>query len=291
MSKLDKAQESDSFANQPRNRMSPKQLPIIATDLDGTLIPLDEEPDNKDDLEKLRELHRRRKFSLVFVTGRHLESVLNVMDEVKLPIPDWIICDVGTTICRSADGGEFPPIVEYQDHLMTLVESLPREELREHLHDAAGLTEQEAEKQGPYKLSYYTDAGAIDTTAEVIRRKLDELEAPYNLIASVDPFNGDGLLDLLPKNASKAYALQWWAKFQNLHMDHIVFAGDSGNDRAVFESGCRSIIVANADRELAAQVEQTHERKGWSDRLFLANRTATSGVLEGGMAFGVFPNE
>ena len=63
--------------------------------------------------------------------------------------------------------------------------------------------------------------------------------------------------------------------------ESLVFAGDSGNDLAALIAGYRTIVVANADRRLAQQVQDAHRAAGWKDRLHLARGRATSGVLEG----------
>jgi len=72
---------------------------VLATDLDGTLIPLNGSDSNVSDLATLAEQLRPNNVQLVFVTGRHFESVTAAINEDRLPKPDWIFCDVGTTIC------------------------------------------------------------------------------------------------------------------------------------------------------------------------------------------------
>ena len=110
---------------------------------------------------------------------------------------------------------------------------------------------------------------------------------PYSVVQSVDPFTGSGLIDLLPKGVSKAYALAWWSQHVGLNSTAIVCAGDTGNDLAALTAGYRAIVVGNAERSLAKQVQEVHQRAGWSDRLYLARKPATSGVLEGCRWFGL----
>ena len=80
---------------------------------------------------------------------------------------------------------------------------------------------------------------------------------------------------------SKAHALEWWVQYVRLNREAIVFAGDSGNDLAALVAGYRTIVVGNADRQLARQVHDAHHEAGWNNRLCLARGRATSGVLEG----------
>ncbi|MCA9091039.1 MAG: HAD-IIB family hydrolase [Planctomycetaceae bacterium] len=261
---------------------------ILATDLDGTLIPLDRNAQQVADLQQLGQLLKQHEVTLSYVTGRHLASVQQVRKDERLPAPDWMICDVGTSL-YSCQGNSSPILVpEYSEHLAALTTDMPREDLRRLLGSLNGLRLQEAEKQGPFKLSYYAQANDLDHLVPEIEDLLIRESAPYSLIHSVDPFNNDGLLDLLPRGVSKSYALDWWTKFLDTAPEQILFAGDSGNDLAPLTSGFRGILVGNADRRLAAEVAAAHQRAGWTDRLFLATQAASSGVLEGCHAFGLF---
>ena len=260
---------------------------VLATDLDGTLIPLEGSEENRSDLDTLvRELTAGR-VPLLFVTGRHLQSVAAATEDFDLPLPDWVICDVGTSIYERTSAGAFMILDPYRQHLEQLIASLPIQELQEQLQSIDGLRLQESEKQGAFKLSYYADSAQLPDVAAVVERRLDRIKAPYSIISSVDPFTDDGLIDLLPRNVSKAYALAWWVEYTQLAPEALVFAGDSGNDLAALTAGYRSIVVANAHRDVADAAVEAHRRAGWKDRIFLATRAATSGVLEGCRRFEV----
>ena len=259
----------------------------LATDLDGTLIPIDNNRDHLDDLHRLAELAARSAFELVFVTGRHFESVADAIEIYQLPLPRWIICDVGTTVLNWSENEEFLRVQEYRTELASIVESFPLDRLQESLEDLENLRLQEPEKQGEFKLSYYCDADRLQQLALEIERRLSEQETPYSLIHSTDPFDNVGLLDLLPQGVSKAYALDWWVTFTNHDRERVVFAGDSGNDTAALTAGYRAIVVGNAHDSVVSKVRMTHHDQGTSDRLYLAEKTATSGVLEGCRHFGL----
>ena len=51
---------------------------VLATDLDGTLIPLANNPSNKEDLCRLVSRLDEHKLGLVYVTGRHFSSSLGL---------------------------------------------------------------------------------------------------------------------------------------------------------------------------------------------------------------------
>lgn len=267
---------------------------VLATDLDGTLIPLDERADHRDDLVVLaRELESSRS-TLLFSTGRHLASVLDAMQQHQLPSPEWIICDVGSSIYRGSEGSnKFELAAEYHDALAQIVTEMPLAELQDRLTPfvrAGTLELQESEKQGEFKLSYYSRVATPIREAAVreIRKLLGEWNAPYSMIDSVDPFNGDGLIDLLPHDVSKGYALRWLASHQQWPSQAVVFAGDSGNDLAALTAGFLAIVVGNADPQVAHEAERAHASAGWRRRLYLAEKSATSGVLEGCRWFELF---
>jgi HAD superfamily hydrolase (TIGR01484 family) len=260
---------------------------VLATDLDGTLIPLEGNQQNRDDLQILGTQVVRRNVTLVFVTGRHLDSVLGAIDEFRLPQPGWVICDVGTSLFKRVVSGTFEPVEAYQQHQDEIITSMPIFALRDLLRPIEGLRLQEEEKQGRFKLSFYARAADLGELVARIQQVLDRADAPYSFIHSIDPFNGDGLIDLLPANVSKAHALSWWVQHTGRRLEDIVFAGDSGNDLAALTAGYRTILVGNADRELTEEVQTAHRRARWDNRLCLTRGKATSGVLEGCRKFRV----
>ena len=95
------------------------------------------------------------------------------------------------------------------------------------------------------------------------------------------------LLDVLPAQVSKAYALIWLATHADFLPDEVVYAGDSGNDLAALICGFRAIVVANDSEGLADRVAASLEERSLLDRLYLARDQATSGVLEGCRHFGL----
>jgi hydroxymethylpyrimidine pyrophosphatase-like HAD family hydrolase len=264
---------------------------VLATDLDGTLIPLQDNPRNVRDLRVLDEQLRQAAMQLIFVTGRHLASVSTVMAQAQLPVPDWIIADVGTSIYQrvpspaeqpgSATVPAYTLCASYADELGGIIGQFTVGQLMQALAPIDSLRLQEAEKQTPFKLSYYVDHQHLLAAKQQIQRCLDDAAAPYSMVSSVDPFSGDGLIDLLPRDVTKAYGIQWWAAQQGIKRQQILYAGDSGNDAAVFAAGFRSIVVGNAAEDVRHAAAQAHAQAGWSDLLYTSQLPATSGVLAG----------
>lgn len=254
---------------------------VLATDLDGTLIPLAGNPQNEIDLRQLKLELVAADMRLAYATGRHLASVKQAIEQHQLPVPDWIICDVGTSLYRRTSAGTYRPSARFARHLQQVVGDCTVSELSERLAPIASLRLQAAEKQGRFKLSFYCDAEQLPTSVAAIEQTLERQPAPYTVIASIDPFEQVGLIDLLPKGSSKAYALQWWSQSLGLATHDIVFAGDSGNDSAALGAGYRAIVVGNAPADVLAAAQQAHSAAGLSGRIYAANEPATSGVLAG----------
>lgn len=263
------------------------------TDLDGTLIPRANSDQDRESLRILTEQLRLRRVILAFATGRSLESVIGAIEKHMLPEPDWIIGDVGTTIWkRGADQRElaFTKLKTYDKRLQGITSQFPIGELRGRLCGIGGLCRQELKKQGCFKLSYYTQPGQLTTVVEAIQRRLDEYAAPYSIVHGVDPITRQGLIDLLPRGVSKAYALNWWTEHACLAKEAIVYAGDSRNDLAAAIAGYRTIIVGNAGRAFVREVRRAHRIAGWSGRLHLADAASTSGLLDGCRRLGLLPS-
>lgn len=311
----------------------PAACSTLATDLDGTLIPLEEDPQGAQH-QALREIaHRaaRGDVELVFVTGRHRESVWQVAAERQLPRPSWLICDVGTTLLSAAKesvapnsgstrsgstssgsrssgalssgsrslgstssgaddstaleftsaADDYRPVLAYEQHLGQQCQQVLAAEVAERLPTRAGLTQQEPEKQGRYKLSFYCAAQQLEAHSAWLTDWIDRQSLAYQLVSSVDPFNQDGLIDLLPRGCDKAAALQWWLQYTGRSVNSLVYAGDSGNDLAALTGHFRAIVVGNAAPALVAQVQAVHASRGTLEQLYVAQAAATAGVLEG----------
>jgi HAD superfamily hydrolase (TIGR01484 family) len=259
---------------------------ILVTDLDGTLIPLDGNARNVDDLKLLKQKFAAHGVELVFATGRHLASVEQIIEQQQLPMPSFMIADVGTSIYQRRKNG-YELLTGYAEHLMLLVKGISVGALRQQLADISELTAQEDEKQGLYKLSFYVHQSKIKDSLKQIGTKLTEHGSPYQWIDSIDPFNGDGLIDLVPTGVSKVFAIEWLASYLGWSRTQITYAGDSGNDLAPMKIGYRTIVVGNASSAVRDTVTEHFTTNKWDKRLCLANGHATSGVLEGCYRFGL----
>ncbi len=261
---------------------------VLATDLDGTLIPLPGHDEHLAALDRFRQARAERRLGLVFATGRHLASVQEAMEHDRLPVPDWIVCDVGTSIHHRHDDA-FEPYQPFVSHLTDTTHGVDRAAVETLLADLGGLTLQSSERQQPFKVSYVSEPNEAPDLAQEATQRLEQAGLPYACHASLDPFHGVGLLDVLPIGASKATALIWLSTHADFLADEVVFAGDSGNDLPALTCGFRAIVVANATPGLADRAEAELGEKGLAQRLYRASASATSGVLQGCRHFGLLP--
>ena len=262
---------------------------VLATDLDGTLIPLPGSDANREDLRQLAKARSEGKLPLVFATGRNLESVEEAITEFDLPQPDWIICDVGSRIvdCRGGTGEDF---VAYSEHLLELSGGLSRSEVEKALGAIDGLKLQVPEHQTDFKVSYECAAEQLDEILKHVEVCVADL--PYSCMGSLDPFLNCGLIDVMPGRVNKAYALLWLATHADFKPDEVVYSGDSGNDLAALASGFHAIIVSNASTGLVGKVAALQSERGIShERRFEAKGKATSGVLEGCLHYGLISRD
>jgi HAD superfamily hydrolase (TIGR01484 family) len=254
---------------------------VLATDLDGTLIPLPGSPENHAALAELRNAG----LDIIFCTGRHLSSVLDAISRYDLPEPSWFICDVGSSIYRN-QAGRFQLFEAYARHLEDLTVRAGRTEIESLLEGLPGLGMQQEDHQGTFKISYECVADLTDPLVDRISRLLTDFHIPYAATGSVDPFLKCGLIDLLPEGVSKAYALKWLANFADYKPEALLYAGDSGNDYPALTAGWPAIVVANASPGLADKVKKELTNQNQIKYFFHANQTATSGVLDGCKYFG-----
>jgi sucrose-6F-phosphate phosphohydrolase len=273
----------------PQSDIAPS---VLATDLDGTLIPLPDSPDNLADLERLKKAlaKAKTKTKLVFATGRHFESAMQAIKQYSLPTPEWIVCDVGSAIYKYVGehgSGDFEVFSIYEAHLEENSGGVDRAAIENTLFTIEGLEMQPPDHQQRFKISYRTTADLVNQIVDDANGRLEQAGLPYHCVGSLDPFMNCGLLDVMPLGVSKAYALLWLSTHADFRPDEVIYSGDSGNDLAALESGFRAIIVANGSEGLEAKVKASLNERGLSDRLFVAKSTATSGVLEGCRHFGL----
>ncbi|MFT3674790.1 MAG: glucosylglycerol-phosphate synthase [Chitinophagaceae bacterium] len=225
---------------------------LLATDLDGTF--LGGKSLHKQTLYRL--IRERDDITLVFVTGRGLESVLPILNDPIIPNPDYIICDVGATIVH---GHTLEPV----EPLQGLIEQkwpgrLRVEETLAHLTD---LDYQEVPQQR--RCSFFTASEAV---IENVRGSVAVLEC--DVIYSAGRF-----LDVLPQGVNKGSSLQQLISYLGIDETEVLVAGDTLNDLAMYNCGFKGVVVGNAEASLVKAI------KGMK-QVYYARSAGAGGILE-----------
>lgn len=262
---------------------------LICTDLDRTLIPNGPEPESADARRRFATLAGRPEVTLAYVSGRHQALVEEAIAEWGLPVPDFVIGDVGTTIYRVGADHAWGRLENWERRIGVDWAGRSRADLHALLRDLNALRPQEDRKQNRLKLSYYLPPGQ-DTSAlsAVIRQRLEGAGVRARLVFSIDDIENVGLLDVLPARASKRHAIE--ALMAELRFDarHTVFCGDSGNDMEVLVSPIPAVLVANGRAEVRDLACRLAAEASTSGRLYVAqggflgmNGNYAGGMLEG----------
>jgi len=261
---------------------------LICTDLDRTLLPNGKQPESPGARAAFTRLVSRPEVTLAYVSGRHRELVQNAIRDYELPLPDWVIGDVGTTIYQ-VRAGVWLHWSEWEQNVSKDWRGLTASDLRPLFSDLQSLRLQEESKQNRYKLSYYlplpTDILALK---KEMSRRLNLARMAASLIYSVDKSSSTALLDVLPALATKLHAVEFLMQKQGFDYTNTVFAGDSGNDLPVLTSALPSVLVANADCDVVEQAKTQALQQGTMASLYLAqggflgmNGNYSAGILEG----------
>lgn len=203
---------------------------ILVTDLDGTL--LGGSPDSR---RRLRDaLERHPEVTVVFATGRALDSVRELLRDPLVPRPRWIIADVGATVI---DGTDFTPVDPLQEQLRTGWPGAAQ--VRAALRRFPALRYQEGVVQDG-RCSYHLTPSALTP----------ELTDAVRALGCTWEYSAARYFDVLPPGASKGNALRLLARKLGWAAEEILVAGDSLNDLSLFRLGTHAVVVKGAESAL-----------------------------------------
>jgi sucrose-6F-phosphate phosphohydrolase len=275
-----------------------KRFYLIASDMDRTIMPNGEQeadPNAIDDFKKLLRVHGN--ILLAYMTGRHLELAEDAIKEYELPIPDLIVGDVGTTIYERT-GNTWKKDPGWRKMISKGWKNYSRKYIGKLLSDIRELEEQEPEKLTEFKQSYYLHLDVDrDRIVKMINNRLQDKGINSQIIYSIDEIKNVGLLDILPNDAAKDSALRYLEKkfYPYIKGNHILFAGDSGNDILALTAGYNAVLVNNAINTVKREVRSLARKMKLEDRIYFASGSYdcgqgnyTSGVIEGAFHFGIF---
>lgn len=244
----------------------------LASDVDGTLTG------NRAALDRLvARLQPRRsagQLYLILSTGRRLDEVVDGIASEGLPVPDAVVCQVGTEIYLGPSLIGAEPLAVWRDRLLG---EYSREEALGFLEGIKGLVMQPDRYQTELKTSCFLDrCPDPEAAARQIAQRIQPHADRYQVV-----WSSGRDLDVLPAAAGKGNAIRFLVEYWSLDPQRVIVAGDTGNDGSMFEAFANGIVVANAQPELFELVRSLP-----AHRIYEARHSFAAGIEEGLEHFG-----
>jgi len=223
---------------------------ILTCDLDDTLIG------DKEGIAVFNKLvlSKKKKFYLVYSSGRFKNSIISLIEGEKLIQPDAIISNVGTEIYYAPNWNIDR---EWEE---TIGKNWAKTEERVvSILDKFDLQPQPYEKR--FVIPYYIENRTIVREIKEILR-VCEVKVIYTK---------KRCLDIIPKNAGKGNAVEYVGNKVNLL---TICCGDSENDVDMLEKSKYGILVGNASTNLKNELANC-------SNIYIAKSCYAKGVIEG----------
>ncbi|ESZ20442.1 HAD-IIB family hydrolase [Mesorhizobium sp. L48C026A00] len=245
-----------------------KPIALLSSDLDGTLAG--DAPATSRFRLKWEALDPEHRPVLVYNSGRLADDILNFVDEVALPAPDYVIGGVGTMLAGPRHTSRLGRFTQ------RFSEGWSLEKIDAVLGSLKDTVRQPDGYQHAFKSSWYLLDASPEALAS-IERALAEAGLSVTMV-----YSSGRDLDILPRSADKGQALAWLCNELGIGLDEVVVAGDTNNDRSMFElPGARGIVVANALPELLDMARNNR-------LIYSAKEPFALGVVEGLVHWSVF---
>jgi len=241
--------------------LSGKRMPefdrIIMTDLDNTLTG--DEDARRELLEMLKTEGGHVGFGID--TGRSLDEAMNLIKELGLPRPDVLSAAVGTELYYGSD------LTLDRSWRQQISHHWNAKTVHEVLDNMPGLYLQKEKDQTEFKISYRIDPEIIPSVTDV-RKRLREAGLRVNAILSLGSF-----LDIIPLRGGSELSLRHLAYRWGFEPEHMLVAGDCGNDEGMLKGATLGVVVGNYSPEL--------EKLRRLPRIYFAEGHHARGIIEG----------
>ncbi|NLG34197.1 MAG: HAD-IIB family hydrolase [Lentisphaerae bacterium] len=194
-------------------------------------------------------------------TGRRYEEVVRLLQELDIPRPEVLITSVGTEIYY---GKNHTLDRSWRKHIDFRWEP---ERVREVLDGLDGFFRQEEHEQSSFKVSYRIDPDKAPKVSR-IKRILRENGLQAKVVMSHGMF-----LDVIPTRAGSGVSVRHVAYKWNFPLEHVLVAGDSGNDEGMLSVNALGVVVGNYCPEL--------EKLRKFPRVYFAQASHAAGIIEG----------
>ncbi len=254
---LEHADDTPYIIRGRRTRRLPQIDRIIITDIDNTLTGDDKAMEEFFTL--ISEVTENIGFGIA--TGRRYEDVIELIENYGMPRPEVLMTSVGTEIYY---GKNFTSDRSWSKYINFRWEP---EKIRELLEEIEGMYIQDEIEQSTFKISYKVDF-EVAPNLNAIKRILREQKIRAKTILSHNMF-----LDIIPARAGSGLCIRHMAYKWSFPMEHILVAGDSGNDEEMLAGNTLGVVVGNYSSELSKLRN--------SPRVYFAEAHHAAGIIEG----------
>ena len=195
------------------------------------------------------------------VTGRRLDSAIQLLKKQRIPMPDVLITSLGTEIHYAPNLIQDTAWERLIDHLWH-----PRI-IRSIMSELPGLKLQPKSNQNRFKVSYYIDPQTAPNMLQ-INSLLHQEGQTVNAVLSFGQY-----LDIVPVRASKGLALRWVADKLDIPLERVLAAGGSGSDEDMMRGNTLAVVVANRHDEELSDLEN-------AEKIFFATLPCAEGIME-----------
>jgi sucrose-phosphate synthase len=238
------------------SRRLPEFDRLIITDLDNTLTGDDESLSMFNDV-----IRENEHVGFGIATGRRLDNAMELIEELGLPRPDLIDTDVGTQLHY---GDNLTPDRSWRKAIGYAWK--PRK-IRKVLDALPGLFPQKEENQSEFKISYEVDT-SVSPNLTAIKKTLREAGLRAKVIMSLGMY-----LDIIPVRGGSDMSVRHLLWKWGFAPEHVLVAGDSGNDMGMLLGRTLGVVVGNHSQEL--------NRLRSRPRIYFAEASHAAGILEG----------
>jgi len=229
---------------------------VLATDLDGTFLGGSED----ERLELYRKLEERDDVLLIFVTGRDVDFIRELVAQPHMPVPRYIVGDVGTSVYDVA--ADFVPVHALEADVKARWNDA-NEAVMAMLDGEPGLELQVKANPFRHRVSYFYKPEEL--RPETIRKIED---------AGFDCLTSDNLyLDVLPKGVAKGPTLRRMVDAFALPQEKVLTAGDTMNDLSMLDCGLKAVAVGNSEERLFNALPQ-------APHIYRSRGHGCAGILE-----------
>lgn len=245
-----------ALARAHKSRRLPEFDRLIITDLDNTLTG-----DNEALAEFVELLRSHPNVGFGVATGRRLDDALQMIEHLGLPRPDVLDTDVGTQLHY---GANLTPDLSWRKQIGYVWKP---EQIHEQLDGLPGVFLQSPEKLSEFKISYEINP-ELAPSVDDIKKRLREAGLRARVTFSLGMY-----LDIIPVRGGSDLSMRHLLYKWGFAPEHVLVAGDSGNDEGMLLGRTLGVVVGNYSPEL--------ERFRNRPRVYFAQGHHARGIIEG----------